>query len=60
VLAYGEMSQASYDNLGMDRCQLTYGYSVQQPTGMLAYLTGEYPLTPGAPKPADARGTNSW
>jgi hypothetical protein len=48
VLAYGEMAQATYDNLGMDRCQQTFGYSVQGPTGMLEHLTGEYQLAPGA------------
>uniref|UniRef100_A0A383WFD7 Fungal lipase-type domain-containing protein n=1 Tax=Tetradesmus obliquus TaxID=3088 RepID=A0A383WFD7_TETOB len=52
VLTYGELAQATYDNLGSDRSQpATFGYCRKQPHELLSYLTSQYPLAPGAPEP---------
>ncbi|WIA42234.1 hypothetical protein OEZ86_008251 [Tetradesmus obliquus] len=54
VLTYGELAQATYDNVGTDRSQpATFGYCLmeQQPNRLLAYLTDKYPLAPGANGP---------
>jgi hypothetical protein len=57
VIRYGELAQATYDNLGKDRCDPhTYGKALKEPEDLLAYLTKDYPLSPGAP-PATSAGT---
>jgi hypothetical protein len=51
VLTYGELAQATYDNVGTDRSSPTFGYSVKQPGDFLAHLTDQSPLAPGAAMP---------
>jgi hypothetical protein len=50
ILTYGEMAQATYDQLGLDSCTRdTYGTIEVAPAKMLEYLDVNYPLAPGAP-----------
>jgi hypothetical protein len=51
VLTYGELAQATYDNVGTDPCDATFGYCVKQPGELLTYLTDQTPLAPNAPEP---------
>lgn len=65
LLTYGELCQATYDNLGMDSCDKeTYGYATtkyHQPTSskkdILSYLTADYSLDPVVNKPDGLKGT---
>eukprot|EP00878_Enallax_costatus_P005614 GHUV01005887.1.p1 GENE.GHUV01005887.1~~GHUV01005887.1.p1 ORF type:complete len:573 (+),score=69.78 GHUV01005887.1:124-1842(+) len=58
LVTYGEMSQATYDNLGLDQCDKnTYGQTLSSnPQDLLKYLTSNYPLDEKAPAP-NATGT---
>jgi hypothetical protein len=47
ILTYGELTQATYDRLGLDPCDsATYGTTVVKPPEMLKYLDQDYPLAP--------------
>jgi hypothetical protein len=47
LVTYGEVAQATYDNLGQDRCsKKTYGNALQPPDQLLEYLGGNYRLAP--------------
>ena len=49
LVTYGELAHATYDNLGMDRCNtVKYGLALQPPEHLLDYLTADYALAPSA------------
>lgn len=58
LMTYGELSHATYDNLGLDRSNTnTYGKTIyEDPQMLLKYLDNNYPLDASAPAPT-APGT---
>ncbi|KAG2498919.1 hypothetical protein HYH03_003109 [Edaphochlamys debaryana] len=59
LMHYGQLTQATYDNLGLDPCNATWGYTTVAPGKMIDYLTQNYPLAPGVQiTPSTPKGTN--
>jgi hypothetical protein len=59
LVNYGQLAQATYDNLGINRCdESTYGKPLKPPGELLAYLDRNYPLAPSAPADKSPPGTN--
>ncbi|KAG2439754.1 hypothetical protein HYH02_010631 [Chlamydomonas schloesseri] len=57
ILHYGQLAQATYDNLGLNPCDAaTWGYTTTPPgTSLIDYLTADYPLDPDAKVAAGSR-----
>lgn len=54
LVQYGELVQAAYDNLGLDRCAPNYGNALVPPADLLEYTQGNYRVAEGKEGPVQS------